>query len=96
MIYKILENGQTILSDIPGKYAGHKRYKIFGRLDCKSGRIMTKENRVFFHTLEDAILHGYRPCRNCKPIDEEDFQRIKGDVPYKTLDEFYQSGIRFR
>jgi len=96
MIYKILENGQIVLSDVPGKYAGHKKYKIFGRLDCKSGMKMKKENRVFFHTLEDAVLHGYRPCRNCNPMDEEEFKRIRESVPYKTLNEFYHSGIRFR
>jgi len=96
MTYKILENGLIVLSDIPGKYAGHKKYKIFGRLDCKSGMRMKKDNRIFFHELEDAVLHGYRPCRNCKPINEEEFQRIKDSVQYKTLEEFYQSGIKFR
>jgi methylphosphotriester-DNA--protein-cysteine methyltransferase len=95
MSYKTLENGQIVLSDIPGKYAGHSRYKIFGRLDCKSGMRMKKENRVFFHELEDAVLHGYRPCRLCRPISETDFQRIKDSVPFKTLEEFYHSGIRF-
>lgn len=95
MLYKTLENGQTVLSDIPGKYAGHKGYKIFGRLDCKSGMRMKKENRVFFHTLEDAVLHGYRPCRNCRPINEEEFQRIKDLVPYKTLKDFCNSGKKF-
>ena len=96
MPYKILENGQIIFSDIPGKYAGHKGYKIFGRLDCKSGMRMKNENRVFFHELEDAVLHGYRPCRICKPMNEEEFQRIRDSVPFKTLEEFYHSGKKFR
>lgn len=96
MKYKILENGQVILSDILGKYAGHKKYRIFGRLDCKSGMKIKKENRVFFHTLEDAVLHGYRPCGNCKPINEEEFQRIKESIPYGTLEKFYRSGIKFK
>jgi methylphosphotriester-DNA--protein-cysteine methyltransferase len=88
MPYKILENGRIILSDTPGKYAGHKGYRIFGRLDCKSGMRMKKENRVFFHTLEDAVLQGYRPCRNCNPLTEEEFQTIKDLTPYSTLQEF--------
>ncbi len=66
--YKILKNGKIILSDIPGKYAGYKLGKIFGRLDCKSGMRMKKENRVFFLTWDDAIREGYRPCKNCRPI----------------------------
>lgn len=84
-----MKDNKIILSDIPGTYAGYKPKKIFGTLNCKSGMRMKKENRVFFHNLEDAVKCGYRPCKNCKPIDEKDFQKIKHLVPYKTLDEFY-------
>lgn len=66
--FKILKNGRIIESFIPGKFAGHRPRKIFGRLDCTSGiRKMHKKNRVFFHSWEDAIREGYRPCRVCKP-----------------------------
>ncbi len=66
--YTLLRNGEFIKSTTPGKYAGYKKDKIFGKLDCKSGMRMKKENRVFFATWEDAINEGYRPCKNCKPI----------------------------
>lgn len=88
-LYKILKEGKTILSEIPGTYAGWRPGKIFGRLDCKSGMRMKKESRVFFHTLEDAVIQGYRPCKNCKPLSESDFTQIKHLVPYNTLNEFY-------
>ncbi|MDD4877502.1 MAG: Ada metal-binding domain-containing protein [Candidatus Nanoarchaeia archaeon] len=88
-LYKILKDGETIESAIPGEYAGYKKGKIFGRLDCKSGMRMKKENRVFFHTLEDAVMEGYRPCMNCKPVNEEDFEKIKHLIPEETLEEFY-------
>jgi len=89
-LYAILVEGEFIKSSVPGKYAGWAPGKIFGKLDCKSGMRMKKENRVFFHTLEDAIKEGYRPCKNCKPLDEEHFTRIKYLIPeYKTLEEFY-------
>ena len=88
-LYTILKNGEKIKSIIPGKYAGWAPGKIFGRLDCKSGIRMKKENRVFFHKLEDAVKQGYRPCRNCVPIDEKDFEKIKYLVPEKTLNDFY-------
>lgn len=87
--YKILKKGKIIGSEIPGTLAGYKQGKIFGRLDCKSGMRMKKENRVFFHTLEDAVNERYRPCKNCKPIDGEDFEKIKHLVSYKTLYGFY-------
>jgi len=56
---------------------------------------MKKENRVFFHALEDAVSQGYRPCMNCRPIDEEDFERIRHLVPqYRTVEEFYRRDKR--
>ncbi|MEK7640377.1 MAG: Ada metal-binding domain-containing protein [Patescibacteria group bacterium] len=66
-IYRVLKKNQIIESLTPGKYAGWKPGKIFGRLDCKSGMRMKKENRVFFLTWQDAITAGYRPCKNCRP-----------------------------
>ncbi len=89
-LYKILKDHRTILSRIPGKYAGYAPGLIFGTLDCAMGKLMKKENRVFFHTLADAVREGYRPCRHCKPINEGEFQRIRHLVPeYATLRDFY-------
>jgi DNA/RNA endonuclease YhcR with UshA esterase domain len=65
--YKILKQGQVVTSEKPGKYAGWRPGKIFGRLDCASGKRMKKENRVFFLTWDDALREGYRPCKKCKP-----------------------------
>ena len=89
--YYVIKNKKKVKTKIPGEYAGWQPGKIFGKLDCKSGMRMKKENRVFFATLEDAVTEGYRPCRNCRPIDEEDFERIRHLVPqYKTLEDFYR------
>jgi methylphosphotriester-DNA--protein-cysteine methyltransferase len=66
--YKVLKNGRIMESNVPGKYVGWRPGKIFGRLDCKSGMWMKKENRVFFLTGDDAIDAGYRPCKKCKPV----------------------------
>ena len=88
-MYKILKNGQFIESTIPGLYAGWGKGKIFGRLDCKSGMRMKKESRVFFHTLEDAVKQGFRPCKKCKPLNEEMFRPIKHLVSHDNLEDFY-------
>lgn len=73
-LYNIMKaDGQIVKSEKKGKYAGYngKNYdKVFGRLDCKSGMRMKKENRVFFHRWEDAIAAGFRPCRNCNPTPD--------------------------
>lgn len=47
------------------QYAGNARLKIYGRLDCKSGKRMRKQNRVFFKTEEEASQLGFRPCGHC-------------------------------
>lgn len=94
-MYKILKDNKTIQSEKPGVYGGYKVDKIFGTLTCKSGMRMKKQNRVFFHSLEDAVKQGYRPCKNCKPIDQKDFEKIKHLVPEKTLEEFYNRGKKF-
>ena len=69
--YKVLKGGNIIESIIPGRFAGYRPDKIFGRLDCKSGMRMNKENRVFFMTWGDAIAEGYRPCKNCNPMPND-------------------------
>ena len=46
-------------------WAGNKRLKIYGKLSCKSGKRMKRENRVFFLDEEEANRLGYRPCKHC-------------------------------
>ncbi|MBN2141878.1 hypothetical protein JW711_00970 [Candidatus Woesearchaeota archaeon] len=92
-LYRILKPEGEIRSSRKGTLAGYRPRKIFGALDCSNGRrLMKPQNRVFFHTLEDAVLSGYRPCNHCRPLDEEGFKRVKHLIPYdgiNTLDEFY-------
>jgi len=48
-------------------FGGHRPGKLYGRLDCRTGRRMKPENRVFFRDETDAISAGYRPCAVCMP-----------------------------
>ena len=72
-VYKILKDGVIVKSTVPGRYAGWKPGKIFGRLDCKSGLKMKKVNRVFFMSWEDAVAAGYRPCKKCRPAPQDNY-----------------------
>lgn len=72
-IYCVIKNGKKIKSYVPGKYAGWKKGKIFGRLDCKSVKKTKKENRVFFLSWKDAINFGYRLCKKCKPTPNDSY-----------------------
>jgi hypothetical protein len=49
------------------RFAGNQKLKIYGRLNCASGKRMKKINRVFFSSEEDALCSGYRPCAHCMP-----------------------------
>ena len=46
-------------------FGGNEKLKIYGILNCKSGKRMKRENRVFFETEVEAIRNGYRPCGHC-------------------------------
>ncbi|RVT99810.1 metal-binding protein [Mucilaginibacter limnophilus] len=45
--------------------AGNVRLKIYGMLNCSSGKRMKAENRIFFSTIEEALGNNYRPCGHC-------------------------------
>ena len=45
--------------------AGNRKLKIYGKLNCASGKRMKAVNRVFFGSVSEAGQMGYRPCGNC-------------------------------
>ena len=65
-------NGLPYESKVPGTLGGHRRNKIYGRLDCPVARrwIATGKpirHRVFFADEATAVAAGYRPCGACMP-----------------------------
>ena len=53
-----------------GLLGGHKKLKIYGRLDCPNAlRYLAKgnyaEHRVFFADEASALACGFRPCYYC-------------------------------
>ena len=65
-------DGKFYQSPTPGLLGGHKKLRIYGRLDCPSAlRYIAKgqyvKNRVFFKDEETAIAAGFRPCAKCMP-----------------------------
>ena len=73
MMYHLIgRDGKPYDSDTPGTLGGHRKLKIYGRLDCPSAlRYIAKgqyvAHRVFFADEETAIAAGYRPCAKCMP-----------------------------
>ena len=57
---------------LPGTIGGHRRNRVYGRLDCSGARRWIAKGhyvsqRVFFADEATAIAAGYRPCANCMP-----------------------------
>ncbi|MEQ9298958.1 MAG: Ada metal-binding domain-containing protein [Cyclobacteriaceae bacterium] len=50
------------------------RLRIFGKLNCQSGKRMKRNNRVFFQGQEEAIAAGFRPCGHCMKSDYQNWK----------------------
>ena len=81
--YKLIgKDGKPYLSTTPGTLGGHRKLKIYGRLDCPSAlRYIAKgqyvEHRVFFADEETAIAAGYRPCGICMKPQYREWKKIQ-------------------
>lgn len=72
-LYKLTNSdGKLAYSWTPGIIGGNSRSKIWGNLDC-SAALAAGETyaavRVFFASIDDATLSGFRPCGTCRPHD---------------------------
>ena len=56
--------------------AGNIKDKIYGKLNCTSGKRMKKHNRVFFISEKEAVEQGFRPCGHCM---RNKYKKIKND-----------------
>ncbi|WP_440205983.1 Ada metal-binding domain-containing protein [Acinetobacter oleivorans] len=57
-LYALLRKGKILLG-------GNQPLKIYGSLQCRSGKRMKRKNRVFFKDEVEALALGYRPCGHC-------------------------------
>ena len=73
MSYRLIgRDGREVQSKTPGTLGGHRRNKVYGRLDCPSAQRWIARghyvrHRVFFADEATAIAAGYRPCAVCLP-----------------------------
>ncbi|MEQ8533888.1 MAG: Ada metal-binding domain-containing protein [Imperialibacter sp.] len=57
---------------------GNAQLKIYGRLNCSSGKRMKPENRVFFLDATEARQLGFRPCGHCMREEQARWKRNEG------------------
>jgi hypothetical protein len=73
IVYRLIgSDGVEYASKTPGTLGGHRRNKIYGRLDCAGAAWWIAKghyvkHRVFFADEATAIAAGYRPCARCLP-----------------------------
>ncbi len=72
-------NGRPYASRTPGTLGGHRRSRIYGRLDCPAAlRAIERggyvRDRVFFAHEATAVAAGYRPCAVCLPAAYADWR----------------------
>jgi hypothetical protein len=73
--YKLIgPDGKPYASNDKGTLGGHRKQRLYGRLDCASAlRFVAAgtyaKNRVFFADEVSAIAAGYRPCARCMPSE---------------------------
>ncbi|MCF6472840.1 metal-binding protein [Nonomuraea sp. MG754425] len=63
-------DGRPYRSAVKGLWGGHRRSRIYGRLDCLAAlRAVARggyaKHRVFFADEATAIAAGFRPCGAC-------------------------------
>lgn len=61
------------------RFAGNKNLKIYGLLQCRSGKRMKRENRVFFATEKEALQNNFRPCGHCM---KNEYKKWKENLPF--------------
>jgi len=76
-------DGAAYASDRPGALGGHRRTRVYGRLDCPAAlRAISRSGyvaqRVFFRSEEHARAAGYRPCGVCLPEAYADWKAQRG------------------
>jgi methylphosphotriester-DNA--protein-cysteine methyltransferase len=72
-------------SDQPGTLGGHRRSRIYGRLDCLTAQRAIARggyvtHRVFFLSEDHARAAGYRPCGVCLPAAYASWKAQHGSV----------------
>ena len=75
-------DGKPYLSDRPGTLGGHRRSRIYGRLECRAAlRAIARggyvADRVFFLSEAHARAAGYRPCGICLPKKYQAWSKIR-------------------
>lgn len=76
-------DGKPFESEVRGSLGGHRRQRIYGRLDCRAARQAIErggyvKDRVFFLDEPAAKAAGFRPCAVCLPAEYRAWGALNG------------------
>ena len=85
-------DGNPYESDVPGTLGGHRKSRLYGRLDCRAAlqalaRGGYAKDRVFFLNERDARAAGYRPCAVCLPAEYAQWKAQSAETRTPRSDE---------
>src|SRR5690349_13493049 len=88
-------DGKAYTSEQPGTLGGHRRIRIYGRLDCPAAlRAIARggyvAHRVFFLTEDHARAAGYRPCAVCLPATYARWKAQQANVSAGGKTQYYE------
>jgi methylphosphotriester-DNA--protein-cysteine methyltransferase len=84
--YRLINaQGEEYESAVAGTLGGHRRLKIYGRLDCPNALHWLAlghyaQHRVFFADEDTALAAGYRPCARCLRERHRAWQQAQEDA----------------
>ncbi len=88
--YKIWRNGEIrevkSLSRFKPRFGVVVTMRLWGRVNCYSGKRAKPENQIFFQTYEDLMEFvatqrnpdAWRACKNCKPHQDDTYEKVSG------------------
>ena len=88
--WKLLDsNREPYQSAVAGSLGGHRRQRIYGRLDCRAAKQAIARSgyvkeRAFFIDERTAKAAGYRPCAVCMPAEYKDWKLVQSPKPKKA------------
>lgn len=80
--YTLLDaSARPYASPTAGTLGGHRRTRVYGRLDCPAALRAIAcggyiRHRVFFADEDTATAAGYRPCAVCLPDRYAEWKRL--------------------
>ena len=70
-------------------WVGNRKTGVLHRFDCRQAPQISYENEVWFKSVVDAMVEGYKPCGLCKPVTQREQEIAKIISLLETVERDY-------